>query len=166
MICNVYRFINNNNEIIYVGKTQNGIKNRINQHFSKSGHLDSQCYKEVSRIEYIIAHSQIDMDIKELYYINKWKPKYNIISKYEDNNSDVEIDTSDDNWQLYNPNLQRRNGWNKLSEIKPQPYETILVYINGKIEMGTYWLGNLDLHCISKKFELWHPLPKVPNLLN
>ena len=34
----VYRFINNNKEIIYIGRTQD-IENRIREHFSLSGHL-------------------------------------------------------------------------------------------------------------------------------
>ena len=79
----VYRFINNNNTIIYVGKANN-INIRISQHFSNAGHLLQECYAEVERIEYIELPTKIDMDIKELYYINKWKPKYNIINKQEE----------------------------------------------------------------------------------
>ena len=46
----VYRFLNSEGKIIYIGKTVN-IKNRMQQHFSK-GHLPAECYRNVARIEY------------------------------------------------------------------------------------------------------------------
>lgn len=63
-------------EIVYVGKTTN-IKNRINQHFSRQGHLGKNEYESIKYIEYIELPTKIDMDIVELYYINKWNPRYN-----------------------------------------------------------------------------------------
>ena len=42
----VYRFLNFNEEVIYVGKTER-IEYRINLHMSKSGHLPAKCYEEV-----------------------------------------------------------------------------------------------------------------------
>ena len=60
----IYRFLNNKNEIVYVGKTTN-LKNRFKQH--------SHLTKEVVKIEYIECASEADMTWKEIYYINLYK---------------------------------------------------------------------------------------------
>lgn len=90
----VYRFLDKNGIIIYVGKT-GSIKPRMNQHFGTTGHLPSECYLSVETIEYIKIKSKIDMDIKELYYINKWKPFYNNQNKYDEELS-ISIDENED----------------------------------------------------------------------
>lgn len=76
----VYKFINNDGDCIYVGRTVN-LHNRMNQHFSK-GHLPKTAYKEVEKIEYTILDSEIAMVMCELYFINKYKPKYNTSDLY------------------------------------------------------------------------------------
>ena len=48
----VYRFKNEENEIIYVGKTKN-LKQRLSGHFGKQGHLPEKCYKEVRKVEFL-----------------------------------------------------------------------------------------------------------------
>ena len=72
----VYRFIDEKGNIIYVGKTVN-INNRMQQHFSDKGHLPKECYREVAKIECIKWATKSDAQIMEVYYINKYKPKYN-----------------------------------------------------------------------------------------
>lgn len=72
----VYYFKNFNNEIIYVGRTNN-IKRRMKEHFL-NGHLDKDCYDEVCSIMYAqINDSKYDTEICETLLINKYKPKYN-----------------------------------------------------------------------------------------
>lgn len=81
----VYRFKHYlTNEIIYIGKTNRNIKSRINEHFSKKGHLSRKCYKSVGKIEYIEVKSDADARLVELYLINKYKPKYNKDGKTKD----------------------------------------------------------------------------------
>jgi len=113
----VYRYLNTNNEIIYVGKTQN-INNRQSQHFSSSGHLPPECYAETDRIEYIELPSKIDMDIKELYYINKWKPMYNIINKQKEEMC-LSIDESQDNWIVFNTKAEK---YKKLLDLNNEKF--------------------------------------------
>lgn len=72
----VYRFVNKHDEVIYVGKTRS-LPIRILGHMSKGSHLPKSCYEELDRIEFIAMESTVLMDIKELYYINLYKPKYN-----------------------------------------------------------------------------------------
>lgn len=75
----VYRFINKNGAIIYVGKT-NDLDNRIYTHIN-DGHLPLECYSQVYKIQYLIFKTKVDMDIAELYFINKFKPLYNKLDK-------------------------------------------------------------------------------------
>ena len=72
----VYRFLNENNETIYVGKAKN-IDSRIKSH----NHLPKECYSEVKRIEYIKCLNENESAIYEIYLINIYSPKYNIQHK-------------------------------------------------------------------------------------
>lgn len=77
----VYYFMNYDNEIIYVGRTNN-IKRRMKEHFVK-GHLESSCYKEVNLVMYAVVNdSKYDTEICETLLINKYKPKYNTEKKF------------------------------------------------------------------------------------
>ena len=71
----IYRFLNKNNEVIYIGKTETNLNIRINGYISK-GHLPKECYDEISKIQFLATTSKSMMDIKEIYYINVYKPKY------------------------------------------------------------------------------------------
>ena len=53
----VYRFKNEENEIIYVGKTKD-LKQRIRTHFGKQGHLPKECYEEVRKIEFLTFENE------------------------------------------------------------------------------------------------------------
>lgn len=70
----IYRFINKENEIIYIGKAKD-LKSRIKNH----NHLTEECYSEVAFIEYATFDTEHEMDFAERYYIQKINPKYNIV---------------------------------------------------------------------------------------
>jgi regulator of replication initiation timing/predicted GIY-YIG superfamily endonuclease len=99
----VYRFLDIEDDIIYVGKTKN-LQNRIKQHFSSSGHLSPDCYSQVETIQYLEFVSKIDMDINELYYINKWKPRYNSKDKHYEE-STVKLDENTQ-WKPFIPKTE------------------------------------------------------------
>ena len=69
----VYRFLNELDEVIYVGKAKN-LKNRLGSHT----HLPPECYEERQKIEYVVFETEADMDFAERYYISKYKPKFNV----------------------------------------------------------------------------------------
>lgn len=94
----VYRFLDENFKVIYIGKTTN-IDSRMKQHFGNNGHLLNECYEKVCRVDYIELKTKLDMDIKELYYIGKLNPKYNSMNNgYE---VTVEINEAEDSWATY-----------------------------------------------------------------
>lgn len=80
----VYRFLNQEGEIIYIGKAKN-LKNRLYNH----KHLPKDCYEERATVEYVAFETEDDMDFAERYYIPKYKPKYNYI--YADSNLRVSV---------------------------------------------------------------------------
>ena len=71
----VYKFIDYDDNIIYIGKTNN-IERRMQQHFF-NGHLDKSCYDNVHKIFFIKIDGKTNMDMMETFLINKYHPKYN-----------------------------------------------------------------------------------------
>lgn len=72
----VYKFINTNNEVIYVGKCKD-LNKRFNSHRNEP-HLDKQCYSEVRQIQYISYPSYMDAGVMERIFIAHYQPKYNV----------------------------------------------------------------------------------------
>ena len=72
----VYRFLNKDNEVIYIGKARN-LENRIKTH----EHLPKECYLERHKVEYCTFETEYDMDFAERYFIPKYNPKYNTVLK-------------------------------------------------------------------------------------
>lgn len=93
----VYRFLDENFNVIYVGRTDN-IKNRMNQHFSGRGHLPKECYDSVYRVDYLEMVNYLDMKIKELYYIGKHRPIHNTI---DNTPMSVEVMETEDAWRVF-----------------------------------------------------------------
>lgn len=92
-----YRFIDKEGKISYVGKTTS-MSSRMAQHFGGKGHLPSECYKNVARIEYQKHDTESDALIYEEYYICKYNTKYNKLGKSRDLPT---IELADKNWKLY-----------------------------------------------------------------
>ena len=72
----VYRFLNKDNEVIYIGKAKD-LESRIKTH----EHLPKECYLERYKIEYCTFETEDDMDFAERYFIPKYNPKYNTVLK-------------------------------------------------------------------------------------
>ena len=103
----VYRFLNKDGEVIYIGKATN-LKNRISNH----SHLEESCYKEVEKLEYIELQNTDEMSIYERYLINKHNPKYNIEFK---NNASFSFELPEKEWKVYTGNIFK-GVKNKVSE--------------------------------------------------
>ena len=65
----VYRFVDKENNIFYVGKSKQALEQRFRGHL----HLPKECYELVYKIEYVECITESDMSIKEIYYINKYR---------------------------------------------------------------------------------------------
>ena len=73
----VYRFLDKDNNIIYIGKTNNLNRRMTGQHFSHRGHLTRECYVETEKIEYSQYKSSNMMSVYEIFLINRHTPRYN-----------------------------------------------------------------------------------------
>ena len=62
-----YRFVDTNENVIYVGYTGQTMAKRISQHFTK-GHLPKKCYKSIARIDYIKWDSKSDAQVMEFTF--------------------------------------------------------------------------------------------------
>lgn len=101
----IYRFLDNEGNTLYIGKSTNIIR-RINEHFSGNGHLPQDCYINCNSIEILEYENPLEMDIGEIFFINKYKPKYNTISKYkEEYNMNIDIK---ENWKLFDCELNKK----------------------------------------------------------
>lgn len=93
-----YRFVDTNENVIYVGYTGQTMAKRISQHFTK-GHLPKRCYKSIARIDYIKWDSKSDAQVMEVYYINKYHPKFNKLDKQGDR-LNIQIEDEKE-WKVY-----------------------------------------------------------------
>jgi len=76
----VYRFLNSNGKVIYVGKAKN-LKNRVSNYFNKSGLPNRKTLRmvwEISTIECTVVNSEFDALLLENNLIKKHQPRYNI----------------------------------------------------------------------------------------
>lgn len=79
----VYKFLNKENEIIYVGKAKSLVK-RVSSYFSKISNVNRKTLKlvsEISEIEFTIVNTEFDALLLENNLIKANKPKYNILLK-------------------------------------------------------------------------------------
>lgn len=91
----VYRFIDYNKNICYVGLTDD-IKRRMqNYKIGKNKDID---FESIKTVEYQEFKSRIDMAIRELYYINLYKPIYN---KRDKITGEMETKLEEKQWNKY-----------------------------------------------------------------
>ena len=76
----IYKFINQQNKIIYVGKSKN-LHDRVRSYFNKSqkNRKVSNMVNEINQISYIISENEHDALLLENNLIKENKPKYNIL---------------------------------------------------------------------------------------
>ena len=78
----IYKFIDANDAIIYIGKAKN-LKNRVQSYFSgKYEHFKTKMLvKSISKIETIVVQHEADALILENNLIKSHQPKYNVLLK-------------------------------------------------------------------------------------
>lgn len=77
----VYKYFNEENELIYVGKAKS-LKKRVSSYFNKNTGVNlktKRMVKEIRRIEITLVDSELDALLLENNLIKKIQPKYNIL---------------------------------------------------------------------------------------
>lgn len=96
----LYKFLDSEGSVLYVGKTTGKLSTRLANH----SHLDSSCYLKRTSVEYVKLSSACDLDIYELYYINKYKPPYNTASKHR---GAMTISLPELEWKVYSTDVEK-----------------------------------------------------------
>lgn len=77
----VYKYFNEENELIYVGKAKS-LKKRVSSYFNKNAGVNlktRRMVKEIRRIEITLVNSELDALLLENNLIKKIQPRYNIL---------------------------------------------------------------------------------------
>ena len=75
----VYKFLNSENKILYVGKSKN-LKNRVKSYFQKDKNKKiANMIKETTKIDFVLSETEHDALLLENNLIKENKPKYNIL---------------------------------------------------------------------------------------
>lgn len=72
----VYRLLDENNNILYIGKSKQ-MKQRVVNHLRGKSNIPKECCERIKRIEYLNFVTECDMNIFEIYAISYYKPPYN-----------------------------------------------------------------------------------------
>ena len=89
----IYKYVYDG-EIIYIGKSDNSILNRVKSHKNEE---KFKPYLDKAVVYYIECKNPAHTQILETYLINKYKPCLNASFKYED---DLDIDIQEPEWHL------------------------------------------------------------------
>ncbi len=79
----IYKFLDANEHIIYVGKAKN-LKKRVSSYFTKTNQQNRKTYRlvqEIKQIEFVIVSSEFDALLLENNLIKENQPRYNILLK-------------------------------------------------------------------------------------
>ena len=92
----VYKFLDQDNEPIYIGKAKN-IKNRVTSYFSQSGNQTKKVKRVVNlskKIEFILTNSELEALLAEQHLIKQIKPRFNVQFKDDKGYPWIKIDIS------------------------------------------------------------------------
>jgi excinuclease ABC subunit C len=79
----VYKFYNDQDELIYVGKAKS-IRKRVGSYFNKQAGVNRKTLRlvsEIARIDFTISNTEFDALLLENNFIKQNQPKYNILLK-------------------------------------------------------------------------------------
>ena len=72
------------NCLLYLGRTKQPLQRRLHAHFFKTPMVRDINIECVTKIEYAVFPTEADMNLMEIYYINKLKPPLNRDDKAKD----------------------------------------------------------------------------------
>lgn len=76
-------------ELAYIGRTTQDLKNRLRMHFFHINKIVKQLdILQVTKIEYTVLNTQADMYLYEIYLINLYHPSCNVDDNAKDDLSD------------------------------------------------------------------------------
>ena len=110
----VYRFLDKDNNVIYIGRTNNINRRILREHFTTNTHLAAQCYFETEKVEYVKFQNESEQVVYEASLINLERPKYN---KQFNDNGEIKIEIPDFEWTEFEWEFYRTKGAYEDDEI-------------------------------------------------
>lgn len=129
----LYKFLDVNNDLLYIGISDNDILTRLKQHT----HLSTECYELVEFVEYCEFDTKCDVELIERYLVSKYKPNFNTMYS----NKDITITIPEFDNLKYTK--MRYNFKDKSEKVNLNRY--------GGIQITSY---NNELSNLDKKLEL------------
>lgn len=86
----VYRLLDENNKILYVGKSKR-LNHRIYEHIHGRTNIGIECMLKIKKVEFLEFYHECDMNIFEICAICKFKPPYNTENKSEMSLFEIDI---------------------------------------------------------------------------
>ncbi len=94
----VYRFLNKEGRVIYVGKAKN-LKKRVQTYFTQKKHASPRTeilVSQIADIEYTVVESELEALLLEIHFIKEFQPKWNVVMKDDKNYAYIKITTNED----------------------------------------------------------------------
>lgn len=116
----IYKYVYDG-EVIYIGKSDNSILNRVNAHAKEA---KFKPYLDKAIIYYTVYENSAQTDFYESYFINKYKPKLNVAKMYDGN---IGVDIPEPEWHLLSElkEIEKKEKTKKAAVFKTQKaYET------------------------------------------
>ena len=119
----IYRFLNQEGEIIYIGKAKN-LKKRVKSYFNpkiQQSLKNQVMIKKIHDIKCSVVSSDLEAYLLETNLIKQHRPKYNILMKDDKNFAYLKVTTQEDFPKLF---LERKISDNKSTYIGPKTSTT------------------------------------------
>lgn len=98
----IYYEQNGSDNLVYLGRTRQPLKQRLYGHFFKPQMMRTLSLNITSKVEYALCKTEADMNLYEIYYINLYKPVLNIDDKCGD---EMTITLPDLEWIEWNNDI-------------------------------------------------------------
>jgi len=116
----VYAFKEGEN-FLYIGKASN-IQDRVKNHFQQPTYRDNLFIKQIQKIGYLKADSEIEALILEANLIKKYQPKYNIVWRDDKNYFFVAVSKEDFPRIFWTHQIKIRNQKSEIRNIFIGPF--------------------------------------------
>ena len=74
----IYRFLDKEDNLLYIGRTNDINRRILKEHFTALGHLPLECYSSIEKVQYAKLENESEQVAYEAILINKLRPKFNI----------------------------------------------------------------------------------------
>lgn len=137
----LYRFLDKNDNILYIGRTNNIRRRILTEHFTSNTHLKKECYLKTHSVEFSEFSNESEQVAYEAILISKEKPPYN--TQFKDNGK-FSITLPDIKWQHFEWDF---DGQMEIMKAMKQEFVSItdvLKQLYGNLETQTssrkaYW---------------------------